>query len=110
MQRHTIVVTSGLVDLLDTDELRGVVGHELGHIKSGHMLYHTMAVFIALVARVAARNLPFINLVSQALLIAFYDWLRKSELTADRAGLLVSQDSDVVVRTLLKLAGGTLKT
>lgn len=106
MERHTIVLFSGLVDLLDEDELRAVIGHELGHIKSGHMLYRTMAIFLGLVGLVAARNLPFVNLLSQALLYALYDWTRKSELTADRAGLLVAQDADVGIRTLLKLAGG----
>ena len=107
MDRFTIVVTSGLVDLLDDDELRAVLGHELGHIKSGHMLYRTMAYFLALVGLVAARNLPFVNMLSQALIYAFYDWFRKSELTADRAGLLVAQNPDVSISTLLKLAGGT---
>jgi len=107
LERRTLVLTSGLVDLMDDDELRTVIGHELGHIKSDHMLYRTIAFFLAIVGLVAARNLPFIQLLSQALLYAFYDWFRKSELTADRAGLLVSQNADVSVRTLLKLAGGS---
>jgi Zn-dependent protease with chaperone function len=106
MERHTLVLTSGLVDLLSEEELRTVIAHELGHIKSGHMLYRTIAIFLSLIGLIAARNLPMVNLLSQALLYAFYDWSRKSELTADRAGLLVAQDTDVAVRTLLKLAGG----
>lgn len=106
MERHTLVLTSGLVDLLSEDELRTVIAHELGHIKSGHMLYRTIAIFLSLIGLVAARNLPILNLLSQALLYAFYDWSRKSELTADRAGLLVAQETEVAVRTLLKLAGG----
>lgn len=110
MERHTVVLTSGLVDLMDEDEIRFVLAHELGHIKSGHMLYRTMAVFLSLAGLVAARNLPFVNTVSQALIYAFYDWSRKSELTADRAGLLVTQDPSVAVRTLLKLAGGAQAT
>jgi Zn-dependent protease with chaperone function len=110
MERHTVVISSGLMELLDAEELRGVMGHELGHIKSGHMLYRTIAIFLSIVGLVAARNLPFVNLLSQALLYALYDWNRKSELTADRAGLLVSQNGDVAVRTLLKLAGGNQAT
>jgi Zn-dependent protease with chaperone function len=110
MDRHTVVISSGLVDLLDERELQGVMGHELGHIKSGHMLYRTIAIFLARIGLIAARNLPFVNLITQALLIALYDWSRKSELTADRAGLLVSQNREVAMSTLLKLAGGSQKT
>lgn len=110
MDRHTVVITSGLVDLLDYHELQGVMGHELGHIKSGHMLYRTIAIFLSVIGVIAARNLPFVNILSQALVYALYDWTRKSELTADRAGLLVSQNSDVAVSTLLKLAGGSPRT
>lgn len=106
MDRHTVVLTSGLIDLLDTDETRAVVAHELGHIKSGHMLYRTIAIFLSLLGLNAVRNLPIVNLLSQALRYALFDWYRKSELTADRAGLLVAQDAAVSVSTLLKLAGG----
>ena len=106
MSRYTIVLTSGLVDLMDPDELQFVIAHELGHIKSGHMLYRTMAIFLSIVGLVAARNLPIVNILSDVLMYALYDWSRKSELTADRAGLLGVQDGDVAVRSLMKLAGG----
>src|SRR5947209_3454265 len=43
-----IVVTSGLLDLMSEDEVLAVIAHELGHIKSGHILYKTMARVISL--------------------------------------------------------------
>jgi len=106
MERHTLVLTSSIVEMLNEEELRTVIGHELGHIKSGHMLYRTMAVFLGIVGMVAARNLPFVNILTEVLMYALYDWTRKSELTADRAGLLVAQDIDVALKLELKLAGG----
>ena len=42
MNRPTIVLNSALVDLLDEEELRFVVAHELGHAISGHALYQTL--------------------------------------------------------------------
>src|SRR5579885_1170108 len=42
------IVHSGLVDLLDEEEIMAVIAHELGHIKSGHVLYKTMARAISL--------------------------------------------------------------
>ena len=41
-----IVVTTGLVNLHDEEELRWVIGHELGHILSGHAVYRTMLLFL----------------------------------------------------------------
>src|SRR5437588_6280009 len=43
-----IILTTGLLDLLNEDETLAVVAHELGHIKSGHVLYKTMARCISL--------------------------------------------------------------
>src|SRR5213596_138681 len=31
-----IVITTGLVDLYDNEEIRFAIGHELGHVLSGH--------------------------------------------------------------------------
>ncbi|EUA89071.1 peptidase M48 family protein [Mycobacterium ulcerans str. Harvey] len=42
MDAPFIVITSGLYDLMTHDELRFVVGHELGHALSGHATYRTM--------------------------------------------------------------------
>ena len=37
-----IILNSGLIDLCDDDEIMFVIGHECGHVKSNHMLYHMM--------------------------------------------------------------------
>ncbi len=108
MQRHTIVLTTSLIDLMDDTERLEVIGHELGHIKSQHMLYRTMAILLADMLGVATSNFSIPGaILSQSLLYAFYYWFRKSELTADRAGLLTVQDPEVAISTLLKLSGGS---
>src|SRR5580704_7827636 len=58
-----IVINSGMVELFDAEELRAVVGHELGHILSGHAVYRTMLLFlIALAARIAWMPIGYIGL------------------------------------------------
>jgi len=100
-----IALTSGLVDMLDPEELRFVVAHEVGHVLSGHALYRTMLYGLtALAARIAWIPLGYLGL--RAIVTALEEWQRKSELSADRAGLLAGQDPDAAKRTLMKLAGG----
>ena len=100
-----IVITSGLVDLLDDDELRFVVGHELGHILSGHALYTTMLVQLLRLSN-SLNWLSFGALGLRAILAALHEWARKAELSGDRAGLLACQDPAAALRVHMKLAGG----
>ncbi len=103
-----IVLYSGLIDLLDEDEWRVVLGHELGHIKAGHVLYRQIAEFLAnLLMRLGGRTFGLAQGMGMGLFYAFFHWYRQSELTADRAGLLVSQDITTVLNTEMKLAGGS---
>jgi Zn-dependent protease with chaperone function len=101
-----IVVTTGLLDLHDDEELRFIVAHEVGHILSGHAVYQTMMMILtSLGARLAW--LPLGNIGIAAILMGLQEWARKAELSADRAGLLCGQDADAAKRVHMKLAGGT---
>lgn len=104
MERPFIVINSGAMKLLDDDEMRTLLGHELGHVMSGHALYHTILVLIVFVG---ANLLPFLaGLVLAPIQFALLEWFRKSELSSDRAGLLASQDPRASMRMFLKMAGG----
>ncbi|MDH6110492.1 Zn-dependent protease with chaperone function [Kitasatospora sp. MAP12-15] len=105
MDNPVIVVTSGLVELLDEEELRAVIGHEVGHAMSGHAVYRTMLLILTnLATRVGW--IPLGNLAIMALVTALKEWFRKAELSCDRAGLLAGQDPQASMRGLMKLAGG----
>ncbi|WP_217195699.1 M48 family metallopeptidase [Streptomyces buecherae] len=100
-----IVLTTGLVELLDEEEMRAVIGHEVGHALSGHAVYRTILLFLTNFATKVAW-IPLGNIAVMAIVTALREWFRKSELSADRAGLLVGQDLRASMRGLMKLAGG----
>ena len=105
MDNPVIVVTTGLVELMDEEELRAVIGHEVGHAMSGHAVYQTMLLILTnLAARIGW--IPLGNLAITALITALKEWFRKAELSSDRAGLLAGQDLQASMRSLMKLAGG----
>jgi Zn-dependent protease with chaperone function len=103
MSRPFIILNSGTVSLLEDDELAYVLGHELGHILSDHVLYRTMTI---LLLQLASMGFPVVGLAARVVLIGLLEWYRKSELSSDRAGLLAVQDPEVAMRSMLKMAGG----
>ncbi|HYE74056.1 MAG TPA: M48 family metallopeptidase, partial [Blastocatellia bacterium] len=102
-----VVLTTGLIDALDDEELFFVIGHELGHIKAGHVLYTVLARNIAtIIALIGQATMGIGTIIGQGLVIALHDWYRKAELTCDRAGLLCVQDLEPCLRAFMKMAGG----
>jgi Zn-dependent protease with chaperone function len=105
LERPIIVVNSALVDLMDEEELRWVLAHELGHALSGHAVYRTILLRLLSMSGVLTA-VPLGGLGLRMIVAALMEWVRKSELSADRAGLLATQDPGVAYRALMKLAGG----
>ena len=105
-----IVLNAGLIDMMPDDQLRFVIGHELGHVKSGHVLYYQMAMLLPVIAQVIdTATLGLGGLLSMGLQVALVRWQRMSELTADRAGLLACQDVNSAIGAMIRLAGLPMK-
>ena len=105
LDKPFIVVNSACVQQLDDAELRCLLGHELGHVGSGHALYKTILIIVSGWAANLSW-LPVGALALRGIIAAMTEWWRKAELSADRAGLLAGQDPAASLRLLMKLAGG----
>lgn len=84
-----IMLSSGLIRLMSSDELPFVIGHELGHMIFDHNLYPQPVDAPDEVTRL--------------------NWLalqRAGEISADRIGLIACGSADVAFRTILKIATG----
>jgi Zn-dependent protease with chaperone function len=98
-----LVVNSGILNVLSERELAAVFAHELTHMKSGHMLYHTVAEVLGGGIGVSASFLG-LNIVTVPVRLALLSWHRESEVTADRGSLLVVNDIGVMKSLMTKLA------
>lgn len=108
-----IVVGLDLINTLTEQEVLALLGHESGHIGCGHMLYHTLAEFILQGISLSASTLG-IPLLEAPLRMALLSWRRESEISADRASLLVADSLDAVKSLLRKVtmfnSGGATQT
>ncbi len=108
---HLLVLTSSLYELYKDrpNELRFVIGHELGHLKCNHIRCHTVGHalmrFIVGDQQTSGIKEDFIAHVMVGQLLS---WYRHSEMSADRAGLLcVNGDLETAQKALLRLQHGT---
>ncbi|MGE5561158.1 MAG: M48 family metalloprotease [Chloroflexota bacterium] len=108
VQRPFIILHSSLVDAFTHEELRSIIGHEMGHIKSEHVLYLNAVYFLTQQAARLAQTLFGIGaLVALPARAALINWQRQAEFTADRAGVICVQNADTAVRAMAKLVLGS---
>jgi len=130
---YSIVLTSGLVEALDHDELTSVIAHEWGHLLLGHTLLGSLFSALAQGGLVLMRMNDVVaqattvegdrryytrNQSERAIVaalaaiatllapIAFLAHRRLSEISADRVSVLVLGDADKPVTALAKVAIG----
>ena len=105
----TMVLHTGLVELLTEEELLAVIAHEMGHIHCGHTVYRLMVLMIQLFAKIGDLRVGRGDLFSFPIQAALMEWTRKAEFSADRAATLVVQDPEIMFSALFKLTGGSPK-
>ncbi|HET9157465.1 MAG TPA: zinc metalloprotease HtpX [Myxococcaceae bacterium] len=120
---HAVVaVTSGILDVLEPRELRGVLAHELAHVKNRDILVSSIAATVAAAITYVAHAVGFLGMASsdddgpspaQSLLLALVAPLaatliqlgisRSREYGADATGAEISGDPEALARALEKL-------
>lgn len=120
-QNSAVAVTNGIVQLLNKEELEGVIGHELAHIKNRDILTSSIAATIAsaitLLSRFGMffggrdRNNPLGGLLMLILapMAAFLIQMaisRSREYVADRDGAEIAQNPRALANALARLQQG----
>lgn len=99
---NVIVLHSSLFDVMDADEMRFILGHELGHVALGHTWLNTLIGGMAGVPMPAGAAL--------ILVFVFRWWNRACEYSADRAGLIACGSLNKAISALVQLVVGDINT
>lgn len=122
-----VAVTTGLIDTLETEELEGVIAHELAHIKNRDVLVLTLASLFSTVAWYlmqfsfygggygGGRNREGAGGMALIMLVAIVTWFvsfliiraisRYREFVADRDGAMMTGKPTKLANALLKISG-----
>ena len=99
-----IWVSSLMVNLYSPEELTYVVGHECGHIQNGHAPALMLLRWLATQpARLLGIMVPWLDL---ALITSLHAYVRRAEITADRAGLICCHDIAAATNAVIRLVTG----
>jgi len=101
VDRPFIVLNSSVVELASPKQLTSIIGANVGAILSEHTLYRTV---LFLLLNFSGGTIP--RQAVTPILLALLEWQRKSMISNDRAGLLVSQDLEASIGALALIAGG----
>ncbi|MDR1968659.1 MAG: M48 family metallopeptidase [Burkholderiaceae bacterium] len=109
-----IKIYSYLLDILEEDEIMFVLGHELSHIKSRHLVYSILGDLLSTGAlRIIVSTIPGMSVLYTpaeiSLNYALYQWMRAAEYSSDRGGFLACQNFEASCRALMKLSGYSRK-
>ena len=102
--KPTLAVTSAVLELMNEREMKALLGHELGHVKSRHLLYHTLAESLGSGAQLLA-GFYGAGLIAMPIQMLLLSWHRESEISADRAALLIVDDPGVFRTMMVKVSG-----
>lgn len=91
--RRYLLLTSAIVDATTDEQVRFIVGHELGHHAAGHLN------FTGYFLRLPARIIPFLHKA----------YSRQCEYTSDKIGLAISKDVENSSKAIAMLGCGCHK-
>ena len=125
-----IVINTALIEVMELNELKFIIGHECGHIHNLHSVYNVAADMIAnpasdqfvrqmvragMAARLISSMIPLEmitrlihGVVAEGLRLFFLNWSRCAEITCDRAGLICCGNLHDAQYALAKLKIGGL--
>ncbi len=110
-----LVLSSGLVELLDDEALRAAILHELAHVRLGHSrtLTRLLGVIVGVIAAIGLhrqssrrRRVLTQAMISGVGTLAILAVMRRMELEADAATIAYTRDAESLARALLIVRSG----